>query len=197
MDVSVLICTIPARKQGFNSLLARLNKLKNGVTISIEILHDDRTDITIGEKRNALLSRANGTYSGFIDDDDDVTDVYFSTCEAAIRSDGDYDCLQLTGHYFFNGKFIKPFLHSIQYDGWSSDANGYYRYANHLNLIKTSISKQIGFINVSLHEDIDFSERLFRSGLCKKEFAHDNVLYLYYKIDTSAVLNKRMQLTFY
>ena len=197
MDVSILICTIPDRKRMFDSLLARLNELKNGVTISIEILHDDRTDITIGEKRNALLSRAKGTYSCFIDDDDDVTDVYFSTCEAAIRSGGDYDCVQLMGHYFLNGKFIKPFLHSIQYNGWSSDANGYYRYANHLNLIKTSISKQIGFVNVSFHEDIDFSERLFRSGLCKKEFAHDNVLYLYYKIGTNAVVNKRMQLTFY
>lgn len=49
MDVSILICTIPARKQMFDSLFIRLNELKDGVDILVEILYDDSVDITIGE----------------------------------------------------------------------------------------------------------------------------------------------------
>ena len=198
MDVSILICTIPARKQMFDSLFTRLNELKNGVDISVEILYDDSVGITIGAKRNALLSRAKGTYSCFVDDDDDVTDTYLSTCEAVIRSGGNYDCVKLIGHYFLNGQFIKPFIHSLKYDKWDEDKDGYYRCPNHLNLIKTSISLKIGYIDVNFQEDADFSKRLLKSGLCKTEFAHDNVLYLYYKIQNMqpVIINKRMKMTF-
>ena len=196
MDVSILICTIPERKQMFESLLQRLNELKNDVGILVEILYDDSVDITIGTKRNVLLSRAKGTYSCFVDDDDDVTDFYLSTCETAIRSGVDYDCVKFIGHYFLNGKFIKPFIHSLTYNKWYDDVDGYYRCPNHLNLIKTSISRQIGYIDVNFQEDSDFSNRLLRSGLCKTEFEHDNVLYLYYKIKPDIVKKKRMKMTF-
>ena len=198
MDVSILICTIPARKQMFDSLFTRLDKMRNGVGILVEILYDASEHTTIGMKRNALLSRAKGTYSCFVDDDDDVTDVYLSTFESAIRSGGNYDCVKLIGHYFLNGKFIKPFIHSLKYDKWYEDNDGYYRCPNHLNLIRTSISTQIGYIDVNFQEDADFSKRLLESGLCKTEFAHDNVLYLYYKIQNAqpVIINKRMKMTF-
>ncbi len=196
MDVSILICTIPARKQMFDSLFARLVEMKKGVGILVEILYDDSENITIGAKRNALLSRAKGTYSCFVDDDDDVSDVYLSTFESAIRSGGNYDCVKLTGHYFLNGQYIKPFIHSLKYDKWYDDKDGYYRCPNHLNLIKTSISTQIGYIDVNFQEDADFSKRLLQSGLCKTEFAHDNVLYLYYKIQSPVIRNNRIKMTF-
>lgn len=180
----------------FDSLFARLVEMKKGVGILVEILYDDSENITIGAKRNALLSRAKGTYSCFVDDDDDVSDVYLSTFESAIRSGGNYDCVKLTGHYFLNGQYIKPFIHSLKYDKWYDDKDGYYRCPNHLNLIKTSISTQIGYIDVNFQEDADFSKRLLQSGLCKTEFAHDNVLYLYYKIQSPVIRNNRIKMTF-
>ena len=185
MDVSVLICTIPERKHMFGPLYKRLNDLKNKVSIRVEILYDDTLDITIGEKRNRLLDRATGKYSCFVDDDDDVSDKYFTTYEAAIKSDGEYDCVTLVGHYYLNGEFMKPFFHSLKYKSWYDDADGYYRCPNHLNLIKTDICKQIGYTKVNFGEDKDFSERLLESGLIKTEYSHDNLLYLYYKIDTT------------
>lgn len=185
MDVSVLICTIPERKHMFGPLYKRLNDLKNKVSIRVEILYDDTLDITIGEKRNRLLDRATGKYSCFVDDDDDVSDKYFTTYEAAIKSDNEYDCIALVGYYYLNGKFMKPFFHSLKYKSWYDDADGYYRCPNHLNLIKTDICKQIGYTKVNFGEDKDFSERLLESGLIKTEYSHDNLLYLYYKIDTT------------
>lgn len=199
MDVSVLICTIPERKHMFGPLYQRLNYLKNKVSIRVEILYDETLDITIGEKRNRLLDRATGKYCCFVDDDDDVSDKYFTTYEAAIKSDNEYDCIALVGHYYLNGKFMKPFFHSLKYKSWYDDADGYYRCPNHLNLIKTDICKQIGYTKVNFGEDKEFSERLLESGLIKTEYSHDNLLYLYYKIDATKpnlLKRKRMGMFF-
>jgi len=199
MDVSVLICTIPDRNEMFVSLYKRLNLLKNNASIRVEILYDDALGITIGEKRNRLLERANGKYCCFIDDDDDVADTYFSTYESAISSGMDYDCVTLVGHYYLNGKFIKPFFHSLKYKSWYDDDDGYYRCPNHLNLIKTDICRQIGYTKVNFGEDKDFSERLLESGLIKTEYSHENLLYLYYKIDVikpNLLKRKRMGMFF-
>jgi hypothetical protein len=192
MDVSVLICTIPERKHMFVPLYTRLTEMINDVSIKVEILYDETLGITIGEKRNRLLTRATGKYCCFVDDDDDVSDIYFNTYEDAINSTVDYDSVALVGHYFLNGKFIKPFFHSLAYKSWYDDANGYYRCPNHLNLIKTDICRQIGYTEVNFGEDKDFSQRLMESGLIKTEYAHENLLYLYYKIDQKQPQQKRV-----
>ena len=199
MDVSVLICTIPERNRMFATLYQRLTDLKNKVSIQVEILYDDTLDITIGEKRNRLLVRATGKYCCFVDDDDDVSDAYFDTYESAIGSGMDYDCVVLVGHYYLNGKFMKPFFHSLQYKSWYDDADGYYRCPNHLNLIKTDICREIGYTKLNFGEDKDFSERLMESGLIKTEYSHNDMLYLYYKIDIinpNLLKRKRMGMIF-
>jgi hypothetical protein len=199
MDVSVLICTIPDRNEMFVSLYKRLIYLKDKVSIRVEILYDDALGITIGEKRNRLLERASGKYCCFIDDDDDVADTYFSTYESAIGSEMDYDCVALVGHYYLNGKFMKPFFHSLKYKYWYDDEDGYYRCPNHLNLIKTDICRQIGYTQLNFGEDKDFSERLSESGLIQTEYSHENLLYLYYKIDLkkpNLLKRKRMGMFF-
>ena len=199
MDVSVLICTIPERNHMFISLYQRLTDLKNKTSISVEILYDDTLDVTIGEKRNRLLARVTGKYCCFVDDDDDVSDMYFTTYEAAIKSDGEYDCIALVGHYYLNGKFMKPFFHSLKYKSWYDDADGYYRCPNHLNLIKTDICREIGYTKLNFGEDKDFSERLMESGLIKTEYSHNDMLYLYYKIDIinpNLLKRKRMGMIF-
>jgi len=190
MDVSILICTIPSRNDMFVKLYQRLNILKNTADIEVEILYDETLDITIGEKRNRLLARANGKYCCFVDDDDNVGDTYFTTYEHAIKSNIDFDCVKLIGYYFLNGKFIKPFTHSLDYNDWFHDEKGFYRYLNHLNLIKTDICLHIGYKNINFREDADFSRRLFESGLIKTEYNHDNILYMYYKVSSKQPIKK-------
>jgi len=75
MRLSILICTIEERAPRFNVLMAELNRQMRDYQIShrVEVLSEcDNRTMTIGAKRNLLLSRANGDYTCFIDDDDSV-----------------------------------------------------------------------------------------------------------------------------
>ena len=175
-DVSVLICTIPSRVYLFALLLNRIAKLKQTTSLRIEVLFDDDTDITIGKKRQKLLDRATGTYCCFIDDDDQITNDYFKVIEDAGNS---YDCIQLNGMMYNNGVKDRPFYHSTKYREWSEDTVGFYRPPNHLNPIRTSIAKQIGFISLNYYEDRDFSKKLVNSGRLRNEYRHDTLQYLY------------------
>jgi hypothetical protein len=177
--VSVLICTIPKRHEEFVTLLQDIENYKKLVNIKIEVFFDSRLDISIGKKRHALLDRANGLYSCFIDDDDKITPYYFKIIEDAIRS-GDYDCIQLNGRYYIDNKFDRPFIHSLKYNKWSEDEIAYYRSPNHLNPIKTTIARKVKFHDISNQEDRKFSEELLKQKLLKTEYTHDKVQYLYY-----------------
>jgi hypothetical protein len=180
-QISILICTLPERRVQLEELLKDLETLKNNSILNIEILTDDRTDVTTGEKRNSLLKRANGIYSAFVDDDDKLTVEYFNVIEAAIKS-GTYDCISLNGRYYEHGIFKGPFHHSLNYSRWFDDDYGYYRPPNHLNPINTQICKQILYKDITYKEDIDFSTRLFESGLLRSEYTHDKCQYLYYSV---------------
>jgi hypothetical protein len=176
-DISILICTIPSRISLFVKLLNRINILKRTTKLLVEILFDDDTTITVGEKRNKLVLRSNGTYCCFVDDDDDITDDYFSVIEESGLT---YDCISLNGKLFVDGKYHLPFYHSMQYKQWTEDNKGYYRSPNHLNPIKTSIVKQITFPDISEEEDHSFSKKLVKSGLIQTEFQHTKIQYIYY-----------------
>jgi len=182
-DISVLICTIPSRHAMLISLLTTIDRLIENSPMKIEVLTDASTDITTGAKRTLLLSRARGKYSCFIDDDDQITDDYFSVYEAMFHENApNYDCATLIGMYYENGIKLNPFYHSIKYNGWTNYTNSFLRYPNHLNLIKTDICRQVFFNNVTIGEDIMFSKKLFESKLIKTEYTHDKLQYLYYKI---------------
>lgn len=175
-DVSVLICTIQTRFNMFIDLWNSINKLKQGSTLAIEVLHDGRGNVNIGEKRNALLNRASGKYCCFVDDDDKITEDYFKVIE---ESELKYDCVSLNGMMYTDEKKDKPFYHSLKYDKWFSDDKGYYRNPNHLNPMRTEIARNIRFPGLNMGEDADFSSRLLKSGLLKTEYSHDKLQYLY------------------
>jgi hypothetical protein len=180
-DISVLICTIPNRHEQFMTLLDDIENHKKNTDLRIQVLFDSRTDISIGKKRNDLLNRATGNYVAFIDDDDKITPDYFKVVKEAIES-GDYDSISLIGRYYINNVYQRTFYHSIKYDEWFDDKDGYYRPPNHLNPIKNLIVRQIMFSDMSHGEDKDFSMRLKEKELIKSEYVHDNIQYLYYKI---------------
>jgi hypothetical protein len=140
--------------------------------------------ISVGEKRNRLLYGASGNYCCFIDDDDKITDDYLKVIE---DSELKYDCIALNGIMYSDGKYLAPFYHSLKYTSWDSDKTSYYRNPNHLNPMKTSIAKQIGFTNKNHGEDKDFSQKLLNSGLLKTEYMHDKVQYLYFFVSKRLV----------
>lgn len=193
-DMSVLICTIPSRKNMFYNLMNDINKLKQTSSLAIEVLYDDRLNITVGEKRNALLGKTSGRYCAFVDDDDKITDDYFKVIE---ESELKYDCIVLNGMMYIDGVKHAPFYHSLKYDKWIDNIGvAYYRNPNHLNPMRTDIAKQVGFPGMNVYEDRDFSKRLLDSGLLKTEYTHDKTQYLYMydrTVSTVASNNSRLK----
>ena len=187
-DMSVLICTIPSRKTLFIELLNQINRLKQKSRLSIQVIYDDRQDVAIGEKRNDLLNAAQGKYCAFVDDDDKLTDDYFTVIEA---SNLEYDCIVLNGSLYMNGEYVKPFHHSLKYDKWVDGTDSYYRPPNHLNPMKTTIAKQIRFPTTNYHEDREFSRILQERGLLKTEYSHDKIQYLYMYVTDKPVIQAR------
>jgi hypothetical protein len=182
-DISVLICTMPTREDQFKKLHAKLQVLASEVpSLKIEICSNAQMDINVGEKRDKLINQAKGKYSCFIDDDDDITDNYFKQYETMLSNGTNYDCFSLIGNYFKNGSFDRPFFHSIDHTSWYEDSNGFYRYVNHLNLIKTCISRFVGFKSAVHGEDKDFSMRLLDTGKIKIEGRINVCIYNYFYV---------------
>ena len=179
-DISVLICTIPSRATMFAALICRLSNLINKLSVKVEILCDDRLGVTIGKKRNDMVHKAKGRYCCFIDDDDNVTDDYFQEYDREISKGSDWDCFSLSGKYFSDGVYIKPFFHSVDIPEWHETPTAYMRGINPLTLIKTIIARSIGYEDISFMEDIIHSNKLMASKRIKTQFLIDQPTYLYY-----------------
>ena len=196
-DISVLICTMPSRIKQFTTLYKKISDLVADVDLKIEILSNDRMDIDVGTKRDNMLQAAKGKYSCFIDDDDDITNTYFKEYETLLKDGNDYDCCSLVGRYYSNGLFINPFYHSTKYTSWFETGRGFFRYINHLNLIKTHISRSVGFKTMKHGEDRDFSNRLRECGRIKTEGTPKDIMYHYFYVDKNAItLKPKPNMTF-
>lgn len=176
MKLSILICTIPSRFAQLGRLRSELNAQILPYAPDIEILINGQNK-SIGEKRNKLLQDAKGEYVCFIDDDDRISQSYIDLLMQGIYKC--VDCCSLIGEITFDGKNPKKFIHSLDYKGWFEKNDVYYRGINHLNCIKTSIAKQIGFSNKNHGEDYDFSLALEQSGLLKTEHKIEQTIYYY------------------
>lgn len=175
MILSILIPTMPERKELFYGLV---NELESQIKDEdVEILANDRMDISIGEKRNILLQQAKGTYVAFFDDDDKPSEDYIETLLKAIRP----DCVSLRGLMTWNGKRPEIFEHSIKHKVYKTVPGEirYIRYPNHLNCIRADIAKQFTFPPKNHGEDTDWANKLFNSGLLKRECYVNKILYYY------------------
>jgi len=180
MKLSILILSIESRADKLASLKARIEKL---APLNCEILVSlDNGEKTKGKKRNELLQAAKGEYIAFIDDDDNISDNYFTLIYRGISAG--VDCCELKGMYYENGTQKKPFVHSIRYKAYDENKDFYERYPNHLNCIKASIAKQFKFISegpqANHGEDTDWATQIHKSGLLKTEYPIKEVIYHYY-----------------
>lgn len=181
IKLSILIPTIPERKEMFDSLRNELIKQK-GDNKEVEIISIHEAPLTIGAKRNWLLDTAHGEYVCFIDDDDNVSSTYIQDILQAIESKP--DCVSLRGVITWDGANPEIFEHSLRYPAYVTHTlpvNGikYERYPNHLNTIKASIAKQFKFPEINFGEDSDWAKQIHDSGLIETEVYIDKVLYHY------------------
>jgi glycosyltransferase involved in cell wall biosynthesis len=173
--LSILICTIPERKELFNSLYEKINfQIGNN---SVQIIYDDapKGTITIGAKRNKLLNQALGEYVVFIDDDDDIAFDYVDSILSAI--DKAPDCIGFKVLCNMDGK-KEIAASSMKYD-WTDNVDGfrYVRSIYHKTPVKREIALKCMFPDKSYSEDYEYSMRL--KPHLKSEIFIDKFLYIY------------------
>jgi glycosyltransferase involved in cell wall biosynthesis len=185
MDISILIPTLNSRVHLFKEVLAQVqDQIAKTPEIKVEVLWEaDDGQLTLGAKRNVLMDRCNGKYHCFVDDDDVLAPYFLKTFVPMIQSGIDYDCASFVGAHYMRGRFVKLFNHSLIYKEWFETPERYYRCPSPMNLLKTSIVRELRYRDIRNTEDHEFSMRLLRSGLLNKEFEVDPNRPLYHYID--------------
>lgn len=181
---SILIPTLEDRSDTLKKLIAFIEGQisSSGNSDCVEILTEvDNRERTTGAKRNTLLQRAKGKLSAFVDDDDWLSDSYIEDIINIIKSSEGLDCIGFFGNVYFSGTFHGNMIHTTLCDNWTCKGTTYYRPPNHLNPIRTELSKQIQFKDITISEDFSWSMDLRSSGLIKNEvYLGNKPLYFYY-----------------
>lgn len=187
--LSILICTVPQRKEFLRRLCNILytqisdSKWKDNVEI---IVYEDDFKISVGEKRNRLLGLANGEYTCFIDDDDTIVDTYIENLLPHLE-ESKYDCIGWKYKFIVGGRQYGPdgicglqvakLLGEAGLQKWCESEILMARPIGHLNPIKRSITSSVQFFNINRGEDAIWSDEV--SILLKNEYFVDIVMYEY------------------
>lgn len=176
--LSILIATMPSRKDSFDLMMATISvqKLKlNERIVDVEIIIDDSMEYNIGTKRQKLLELANGDYIVYIDDDDRISPTYIQQILKATETKP--DCIGMSGEITFDGHNKRNWHISKDYGYWHERGSVYYRTPNHISPVRRELALQTGFKPIAFAEDKDYSDRLL--PLLKTEVKIDGVLYFY------------------
>lgn len=170
-DWSILIPTMVGREQTLGRLLASIREKCGRIAPSLRVeicLEYDAKETSVGSKRQSLLQRAKGKYTSFIDDDDDITDAYIEDLRECVA--GGYHVMRLRGQMG-----IYPFVHSTAITmstpmATMDEPAVFQRPPNHLNPMLADIAKLISFQDATYGEDLDWTLRLFKTGLLTHEY---------------------------
>lgn len=172
--LSILIATLGQREVRFQRLLKRLIPQAKETEI---LVYWNNFERPLPEIRQALVKEARGDYVCFIDDDDMVPTYYVAEILKATQNNPDYVGWRM--QLYMNGEKVKPTFHSLKYDRWDEDENGYYRNISHLNPIKRELALKENFIvPEGIPEDYDWAKRMVQH--VKTEQYIDRVMYHYY-----------------
>lgn len=179
MKLSILICTLPHRQGVFTDLCESLySQIKDcDAENEVEVLTDDDNKLTTGQKRNNLLTRANGDFIVFVDDDDEVDAEYVKEILTVIKAHPDIDCVGINGVISFDGDKSKPWSISIKHGHWHETNEMYLRTPNHISPVRRSIALQAKFPDISYGEDMEYSKRIL--PMLKSEVCIEKPLYHY------------------
>lgn len=179
--LSVLICTIPSRGPQLSGLVYHLNHQSEGKPVELLYLGDNKR-MTVGEKRNKLMSMAVGDYVAFCDDDDRISSSYISWILAAAEHGS--DCIVFQEGISENGAPAKPVIFDKDFECNRNFPDHYERWPHHRMPVRRPLALQVPFPLVSTGEDFAYAKGLH--GLLKTQTRIDETLYFYdYNSDTS------------
>jgi len=183
MQLSLLIPTLASRRVQLKRLVEGLEDQvrKAGRSSEVEILsYADAGERPIGYKRNVLLSRAQGEFVAFIDDDDAVSERYIDLICGALGRRPEVDCLGFRGIITFRGSHPREVVYSLQYREIFSRNHTYYRPPAPFTPIRRAVAVRYRFPEVSYSEDFYWMLQLRDDRALRREEFIDAVLYYYH-----------------
>ena len=183
MILSILIPTLVDRARIRAPLLSELRKQIGSQPVEV-LLDEDNRQHTTGFKRNALLMRATGTYSVFVDDDDWISYTYVRDILRVLQTQY-VDCIGFWGQAKWEEGTTRRFVHSLMCPVWTEWMNKdgtptYYRHPNHLNPIRTDLARRVKYRDITISEDHHWTWDLANADLLRREvFLGEKCLYHY------------------
>lgn len=188
MKLTVMIPTVPGR---FDAYLPRILKQFNDQIdrlgtkeVELLVLYDNKIR-SIGEKRNAMLSLAQGEFVVFIDDDDRVADDYLETILKVIETHPDADCIvyECLCTISEGGPVIERLCrYGVEFDYWTSpDGKSWTGLPAHTMVYSSSIAKGHKYADMGQGEDVDWVKRACKD--IKKQVRLNNKIMYFYDYD--------------
>jgi hypothetical protein len=140
------------------------------------LINDAGRSMTIGAKRNLMIAGTDSKYFGFIDSDDMVSDNYLDEIMFAISQNP--DCVTMCGTMTTDGKDKRNWTIKLGSD-YTEINKHYYRWPNHLAIMKRSLVENVRFPDVKTGEDYAWSKIIANKGLLKTEVHIPKQIYHY------------------
>lgn len=145
--LTIAFATMPHRPKPF------LERIKKLMPEWCELLIDDDPDICLGLKRNNMLRKANGKYIAVIDDDDDITDDYFTEIKLGIDKGVDSIGIMIERNVA-NKKIIQK---CGMYHPTMADE---VLWMGHFSPVKTELARKATYRDFGMCEDADHVQSL-------------------------------------
>lgn len=188
--LSVLICSLENRKAFLSDIIAQLKEQIGETSYSLTqgnprverytsndvevIVMTDNKKISVGEKRNRLMSLAKGDYFCFIDDDDKISPEYISAIKRGMRKSP--DVITFYGFRYQDGRADRRVNYDLDFTHDRNLSSHYERIPNHLCVWEKGL--EVPFKDISYGEDAEWAERM--RPLAKTQYKISKILYFYY-----------------
>lgn len=179
MTLSILTATLPDRAQYLKRLSSLITPQVEGKPV--EWLIDPRPrNVPTGTKRNDLIRQSSGAWVCFVDDDDNISPTYVSDILQALQSNP--DVVTFEGTYTENGRNKVEWVIKLGEKYEARHEKGkymFFRYPNHLAVIRKSIALSVKFKPIWQGEDFQWATEIKDRDLLKTAVHIPKQLYHY------------------
>lgn len=173
--LSVLIPTVPARREAAWKLFDKITAQAEGQPVEVLVLLDNKKRST-GLKRDALLQASAGDYIAFADDDDDVSEHYIKRILTAA-SVGPWGVIVFDTDCSLNGASPVRIRHSLRFPNEQYNPAGFKRGPWQMHAWRGMIARAVRFPDLQNGEDSAWCAEMKRNTFSYAKI--EEVLYHY------------------